>query len=55
VVIAQGDIFWAELPEPSGLGSGFRRPVVVVQSDAINRSRISDHHLRAADEQACLG
>ena len=40
-MIAQGDIFWAELPEPSGSGSGFHRPVVVVQSDAINRSRIS--------------
>lgn len=40
-MIAQGDIFWAELPEPAGSGPGFRRPVVVVQGDAINRSRIS--------------
>jgi len=40
VVIRQGDVRWAELPAPSGSGPGFRRPVVVVQSDAFNRSRI---------------
>jgi len=36
----QGDIWWAELPEPAGSGPGFRRPVVVVQGNALNRSRI---------------
>jgi mRNA interferase MazF len=41
VVISQGEIWWADLPEPRGSGPGFRRPVVVVQSDALNRSRIS--------------
>jgi mRNA interferase MazF len=40
-VIAQGQIWWADLPAPSGSGPGFRRPVVVVQGDALNRSRIS--------------
>ena len=30
----------ANLPEPSGSEPGFRRPVVVVQGDAFNRSRI---------------
>jgi mRNA interferase MazF len=40
VVISQGDIWWADLPPPTGSGSGFRRPVVVVQGDAFNRSRI---------------
>jgi mRNA interferase MazF len=40
VVISQGDVWWAELPEPSGSGPGFRRPVVIVQCDAFNRSRI---------------
>ena len=29
------------MPEPTGSGSGFHRPVVVVQSDALNRSRIA--------------
>jgi mRNA interferase MazF len=40
VTIAQGDIWWADLPEASGSGPGFRRPVVVVQGNALNRSRI---------------
>ena len=41
MVISQGDIWWAELPEPVGSGPGFRRPVVVVQGDSLNRSRIA--------------
>lgn len=41
VATAQGDICWAELPDPTGSGPGFRRPVVVVQGDALNRSRIA--------------
>jgi mRNA interferase MazF len=40
VVIAQGDIWWADLGEPRGSAPGYRRPVVVVQGDALNRSRI---------------
>jgi mRNA interferase MazF len=39
-VITQGQIWWAELSEPSGSEPGFRRPVVVVQGDAFNRSRL---------------
>lgn len=41
MVISQGDVWWAELGEPSGSAPGYRRPVVVVQSDSFNRSRIS--------------
>ena len=41
MVVAQGEIWWAELPEPQGSGPGFRRPVVVVQGDALNRSRLA--------------
>jgi mRNA interferase MazF len=41
VVISQGEIWWADLPPPAGSGPGFQRPVVVVQSDALNRSRIA--------------
>lgn len=41
MVISQGEIWWADLPEPTGSGPGFRRPVVVVQGDALNRSRIA--------------
>ena len=40
-MISQGDVWWADLPEPSGSGPGFRRPVVVVQGEALNRSRIA--------------
>ncbi|MDI7267261.1 MAG: type II toxin-antitoxin system PemK/MazF family toxin [Myxococcota bacterium] len=36
----QGEIWWADLRAPSGSEPGFRRPVVVVQGDAFNRSRI---------------
>ena len=41
MVISQGEVWWADLPEPIGSGPGFRRPVVVIQSDAFNRSRIA--------------
>ena len=41
VDVAQGDIWWADLPEPAGSGPGFRRPVVVVHSNPLNRSRIA--------------
>ncbi|MBZ5701809.1 MAG: type II toxin-antitoxin system PemK/MazF family toxin [Acidobacteriia bacterium] len=41
MVISQGEIWWADLPAPAGSGPGFRRPVVVVQCDALNRSRIA--------------
>ena len=39
-MISQGDIYWAELPDPVGSGIGYRRPCVVVQSDLFNRSRL---------------
>lgn len=41
MVIAQGEVWWADLPDPAGSGPGFRRPVVVVQGEAFNRSRIT--------------
>ena len=36
----RGEIWWASLPEPSGSGPGLRRPVLVIQSDLFNQSRI---------------
>lgn len=39
-MISQGDVWWADLPEPTGSGPGFRRPVVVVQGDAFNLSML---------------
>ena len=41
MVISQGEVWWAELGLPRGSEPGFRRPVVVVQGDAVNRSRIA--------------
>ena len=41
MVISQGEVWWADLPTPVGSAPGFRRPVVVVQGEALNRSRIS--------------
>jgi mRNA interferase MazF len=40
VVVERGQIWWADLGEPSGSEPGFRRPILVVQSDAFNRSRL---------------
>jgi mRNA interferase MazF len=40
MVIAQGEVWWADIGEPIGSAPGYRRPVVVVQCDAVNRSRI---------------
>lgn len=41
MVVAQGDVWWAGLGEPTGSAPGYRRPVLVVQGDALNRSRIA--------------
>jgi mRNA interferase MazF len=40
VVIEQSEVWWADLEEPIGSAPGYRRPVVVVQCNAFNRSRI---------------
>ena len=40
MVISQGEIWWADLPEPFASEPGFRRPVLVVQCDSLNQSRI---------------
>ena len=37
----RGEIWWANLPLPSGSGPGLRRPVVIIQANPFNESRIS--------------
>ena len=39
--IGRGEIWWADLPEPQGSAPGYRRPVLILQSDTVNRSRIA--------------
>ena len=39
-MIGRGEIWWAELPPPTGSGPGKRRPVVIVSADSFNLSRI---------------
>ena len=36
----RGEIWWASLPDPQGSGPGFRRPVLVIQDNPFNESRI---------------
>ena len=40
MVIERGDVWWADLGDPGGSGPGYRRPVLIVQADAFNRSRL---------------
>ena len=37
----RGDVWWVSLPEPAGSEPGYRRPVIIVQADPFNQSRIS--------------
>ena len=37
----RGEIWWANLPRPLGSEPGFRRPVLVVQTDPFNESRVA--------------
>jgi mRNA interferase MazF len=40
MVIHRGEIWWASLSNPSGSGPGYRHPLVIIQSDDFNKSRI---------------
>jgi len=39
--VNRGQIWWAELPEPSASEPGYKRPVLILQADAFNNSRIN--------------
>ena len=39
-MIRRGEIWWASLPEPTGSEPGYRRPVLVVQSNEFNEGGI---------------
>ena len=40
MVIARGEIWWTDLAEPRGSEPGFRHPILILQADAFNRSRL---------------
>ena len=39
--VRRGEVWWADLDEPRGSEPGYRRPVLIVQADSFNRSRIA--------------
>ena len=40
MVVHRGEIWWASLVQPSGSEPGYRRPIIVVQSNDFNSSQI---------------
>ncbi len=40
-MVRRGQLWWAELPNPSGSEPGFTRPVLVIQADNFNKSSIN--------------
>jgi len=40
MVIKRGEIWWAELPDPTGSEPGYKRPLIVIQSNEFNNSNI---------------
>jgi mRNA interferase MazF len=41
VEISQGEIWWIDLAEPIGSAPGYKRPIIIVQGDSINKSKIA--------------
>ena len=41
MVIARGDIWWIHLAEPIGSAPGYDRPMLVVQANHVNQSKLS--------------
>lgn len=41
MVINRGEIWWADLPDPTGSSPGYRRPVVIIQSDIFNNTNLN--------------
>jgi mRNA interferase MazF len=39
--VKRGEVWWAALPAPTGSGPGFRRPVLIIQSNPFNDSHLS--------------
>lgn len=51
----RGEIWWAALPEPVASGPGIKRPVLVVQANAFNDSRIATVMVAVITSNLALG
>lgn len=40
MVVHRGEVWWTDLAEPRGSEPGHRHPVLILQSDSFNRSRL---------------
>ena len=40
MIVERGQVWSADLGEPEGSEPGYNRPVLIIQSDAFNRSRL---------------
>ena len=40
MVVQRREVWWADLEEPHGSEPGFRRPILIVQAESFNRSRL---------------
>jgi mRNA interferase MazF len=52
--VRRGEIWWASLGSPRGSEPGYRRPVVVIQADPFNRSRLQTVIVAAITSQERL-
>jgi len=51
----RGELWWADLPNPVGSGPGYKRPVLIVQADPFNASRISTVIVATVTSNLALG
>ena len=39
-MVKRGEVWWGDLPEPRGAEPGFRRPLLVLQTDELTKGRL---------------
>jgi mRNA interferase MazF len=40
LVVRRGEVWWADLDEPRGSEPGYERPLLILQADSFNQSRL---------------
>jgi mRNA interferase MazF len=53
--VRRGELWWANLPDPIGSGPGYRRPVVIVQTDPFSASRLKTVIVAALSSSSRIG